>query len=111
MSLDPGGPITLYWIGSHDNSFYLANVPRAWSDALDNFHYASLVAGHDLNLPTPMRDAALRSLLAGVISEHPEVADGDLYVAGPEAAARLAEEFFLGLGLPKTRLFRTSRGL
>jgi CDP-4-dehydro-6-deoxyglucose reductase len=111
MSLDPVGPITLYWIGSHDKSFYLANVPRAWSDALDNFHYASLVAGHDLNLPTPVREAALRSLLAGVVSEHPEVADGDLYVAGPEAAARLAEEFFLGLGLPKTRLFRTSRGL
>jgi len=44
-------------------------------------------------------------MLEGIINAHPEVADGDLYIAGPEAASRVAENFFLGLGLPKTRVF------
>jgi hypothetical protein len=35
------------------------------------------------------------------------VSDGDLYIAGPESASKAAERFFLGLGLPKTRVFLT----
>jgi CDP-4-dehydro-6-deoxyglucose reductase len=105
MSLEPEETINLYWIGSGENSIYLPNVPRAWADALDNFRYTRLVAGHDLSNLTQLREAALRTMLEEIINAHPEVADGDLYIAGPEAASRVAENFFLGLGLPKTRVF------
>ncbi len=105
MSLEPEETINLYWIGSGESSIYLPNVPRAWADALDNFRYTRLVAGHDLSNLTQLREAALRTMLEGIINAHPEVADGDLYIAGPEAASRVAENFFLGLGLPKTRVF------
>jgi len=30
---------------------------------------------------------------------------GDIYLAGPEAATAVAERFFLGLGMPKSRVF------
>ena len=111
ISLDTAESINLYWIGSGDSSIYLPNIPRAWSDALDNFHYTALVAGHDLSRLTPVREEALRVMLKGILNEHPEVADGDVYIAGPESAATLTEQFFLDLGLPKTRVFLTYQSL
>ncbi len=111
MSLDAAEAIHLYWIGSSDSSIYLPNIPRAWADALDNFHYTALVAGHDLSHLTALREEALLTMLKGIINEHPEVTDGDVYIAGPEAASKLAERFFLGLGLPKTRVFISYQSL
>jgi len=108
MSLEPEDDINLYWIGSSEGSIYLHNVPRAWSDALDNFNYTRLVAGHDLSHLSPLREEALLAMLRGIINERPEVADGDIYIAGPDAASRVAEQFFLDLGLPKTRVFVAS---
>ncbi len=111
MSLEPDEAINLYWIGSGESSIYLPNIPRAWADALDNFRYTRLVAGHDLSHLTTLREDALLALLAGIVNEHPEIADGDLYIAGPEAATRTVERFFLAKGLPKTRVFLTGGNL
>ena len=111
MSLEPDEAIDLYWIGSDEFSIYLPNIPRAWADALDNFRYTRLVAGHDLSHLTTLREDALLAMLAGIVNEHPEIADGDLYVAGPEAATRTVECFFLAMGLPKTRVFLTGGNL
>ncbi len=111
MSLEPDEGINLYWIGSNDDSIYLPNIPRAWDDALDNFHYTKLVFGHDLTTLTAIREEALVKLVQGVINDHPEIADGDIYIAGPESASRVLEQLFLDLGLPKTRVFLTYRSL
>ena len=111
MSLEPEEGINLYWIGSNEASFYLPNIPRAWDDALDNFHYTKLVFGHDLTAMTAMREAALVKLVQGVVSECPDIGDGDIYIAGPESACRVVEALFLDLGLPKTRVFLTYRSL
>lgn len=104
MSLD-AERINLYWVGSEAASIYLPNVARAWADALDNFRYASLVAGYDLRAVSGSRDAALRALLQGVVDGDPGVREGDIYLAGPGSALAVAERFFLGLGLPKSRVF------
>jgi len=104
MSLD-AEEINLYWIGSDDGHVYMPNVARAWADALDNFHYASLLAGYDLRAVTGMRENALRATLLEIIHDRPDLKDGDIYLAGPESAVAVAEQFFLGLGLPKTRVF------
>lgn len=107
MSLEAAESIHLYWIGSSESSIYLPNIPRAWADALDNFHYTALVAGHDLSYLSVLREEVLMILLQGILNEHPEIIDGDIYIAGPEAASKLAEQFFRDLGLPKTRVFLT----
>jgi CDP-4-dehydro-6-deoxyglucose reductase len=111
MSLEPSEPISLCWIGSNEGSIYLPNIPRAWADALDNFRYVSLVAGHDLAHLTALREEALLAILQGIVNDNPGIADGDIYIAGPEAASRLAERLFLSLGLPKTRVFLSWHGL
>jgi CDP-4-dehydro-6-deoxyglucose reductase len=111
MSLDEAEAIHLYWIGSTESNIYLPNIPRAWADALDNFHYTPLLAGHDLSHMTGIREEALLGLLRGILNEHAEVTDGDVYIAGPESASKLVEQFFLDLGLTKTRVFVTYHNL
>lgn len=111
MSLSQPAPIHLFWIGSRDSDIYLPNIPRAWSDALDNFHYAALTAGFDLSHLTALREASLHALLEGILHQHPELTEGDVYIAGPESAGSLAEQFFLDAGLPRTRVFMTHRNL
>jgi CDP-4-dehydro-6-deoxyglucose reductase len=111
MSLEPSEPINLCWIGSNEGSLYLPNIPRAWADALDNFRYVSLIAGHDLAHLTALREEALLAILRGIVNDNPGIGDGDIYIAGPGAASQLAERFFLSLGLPKTRVFLSWHGL
>ena len=50
-------------------------------------------------------------MLKGIINGHPEMSDGDIYIAGPELVSRVSERFFLDLGLPKTRVFLTYKSL
>jgi CDP-4-dehydro-6-deoxyglucose reductase len=108
MSLEAAETIHLYWIGSHDSSIYLPNVGRAWDDALDNFDYTQLVADFDLANPNGKREEMLKALLLDFFKKHPDVIESDIYIAGPEAANSIAEQFFLELGLPKTRVFTSN---
>ena len=108
MSLEAAESIHLYWIGSRDSSIYLPNVGRAWADALDNFDYTQLLADFDLANPNGKREESLKTLLQGILKNHPDVIKSDIYIAGPEAANSIAEQFFLELGLPKTRVFTSS---
>lgn len=108
MSLEAAEAIHLYWIGSHESSVYLPNVGRAWADALDNFGYTQLVADFDLANPNGKREESLREILQGILINHPDVTAADIYIAGPHASCEIAEQFFLGLGLPKTRVFTSN---
>jgi len=105
MSLDTAEHIHLYWIGSHEHSIYMPNVGRAWSDALDNFHYSQLVANFDLENMSGKREDSLISILNDILNNNPDLSEGDVYIAGPETACKVSEQFFLDLGLPKTRVF------
>ena len=108
MSLEAAEAIHLYWIGSNDSSIYLPNVGRAWGDALDNFYYTQMVAGFDLTNPGGKREESLKAMLQGILNTHPDLTGGDIYIAGPGAASKIAEQFFLDLGLPKTRVFTSN---
>jgi len=44
-------------------------------------------------------------VLQGVVNDHADLLQSDVYLAGPETVATLAERYFLAQGLPKTRLF------
>lgn len=105
LSLDTGEAIHLYWIGSHDSNIYLPNVARAWADALDNFHYTALVAGYDLANLSGKREETLQTMLHGMIKDRDELLNSDVYISGQEPATRVAEQYFLDMGLPKARVF------
>jgi len=103
MSLD-AETIHLHWIGSSKAHIYLPNVARAWSDALDNFYYAEHVAGFDLRSISGRRKDNFLDQLGKIVEADQDLIQGDVYLAGPESALAIAEQFFLELGLPKTRV-------
>jgi CDP-4-dehydro-6-deoxyglucose reductase len=105
MSLDVAEAIHLYWVGSNDDSIYLPNVGRAWADALDNFYYTQLIAGFEMSNLAGKREESIKNILQGILHDHPNLTAGDVYLAGYEGAIRVAEQFFLDLGMPKSRVF------
>jgi CDP-4-dehydro-6-deoxyglucose reductase len=96
--------IHLHWTGSNREAIYLPNVARAWDDALDNFHYFEHVAGFDLRAVSGRREEKLESLLREIAGSDAGLMQGDVYLAGPASSVLLAEQFFLALGLPRTRV-------
>jgi CDP-4-dehydro-6-deoxyglucose reductase len=108
MSLDSAESIHLYWVASNESKFYLPNVGRAWADALDNFYYTQIAANFDLANPAGTRQESLKTLLQGILQQHPDMSEADIYIAGPQSANEITEQFFLDLGLPKIRVFTSS---
>ncbi|MFA6488781.1 MAG: FAD-binding oxidoreductase, partial [Sideroxydans sp.] len=104
MSLEVS-QIHLCWIASDSAQLYLPNVGRAWGDALDDFHYSEHIVDFDLRMMNTKRESALLHHLKDSFALHPEWMRGDVYLAGPGAAVAVAERFFAGLGLPKSRVF------
>lgn len=96
--------IHLHWIGSSQRHIYLPNVANAWRDALDNFHYEEHVAGFDLRTTGGKREETVLNKLEEIATADANLLQGDIYIAGPEAAVGIAEQYFLSRGLPKTRI-------
>ena len=96
--------IHLHWFGSSQKHIYLPNIVHAWKDALDNFHYTEHVAGFDLRSISEKREETLLNQLASIDAGDANLLQGDVYIAGPETVVAIAERFFLGRGLPKTRV-------
>ncbi len=109
MSLDTAEAINLWWVAADEDSLYMRNLGRSWMDALDNFHFSSIATGYDLRALTDKRADALRATLSALAENSPQLSEGEVYIAGPEAATEVARRFFLDLGLPGTRVF--SEGL
>ncbi|MCX7192950.1 MAG: 2Fe-2S iron-sulfur cluster-binding protein [Proteobacteria bacterium] len=103
MSLNAGS-VHLHWIASNQDNIYMPNLVRAWTDALDNFHYTEHVVGFDLRSVSGKRAESLLKQLEIIVDKDCRIIQSDVYLAGPESALNTAEQFFLGLGLPKTRV-------
>ncbi len=101
MALDMAEHMHLYWIATGENGHYLDNLCRSWTDALDNFDYTSLLApaGHS------NRTQALDEILARVPTEHPDLAEHDVYLASATSFADATEFYLLDHGLPAAQLF------
>jgi len=100
MALDVAESIHLYWLSGSVHGHYLANQCRAWSDALDNFHFTPV------SLPEAAADDPdqLARELERVVREHPGIRDLDVYVAGSVALLEAAERVFPRHGLPEDQL-------
>jgi CDP-4-dehydro-6-deoxyglucose reductase len=96
--------IHLHWFGSSKKHIYLPKVAHAWKDALDDFHYVEHVAGFDLRSVSGKREKTMLDQLDSINTGDANLLQGDIYIAGPESAVCIAEQFFLGRGLPKTRV-------
>ncbi len=103
MALNAAESIHLYWIALHKGSHYLHNLCRSWADALDNFHYTSLVIEQGASEAVDKKRTT--ELMMRVVDDHPDLSEFDVYVAGPEAVVAAIEFLLLDQGLPETQLF------
>lgn len=76
MSLELAESAHLYWLATVEGGHYLSNWCRAWSDALDNFHYRELAADS-------LSDSGMDRALERVVADHPDLDRFDVYVSGP----------------------------
>ncbi len=100
MALDVTDSLHLYWIAPPGHGHYLSNLCRAWTDALDNFHFTPLAL--------PQADVIdverFKAELLRVVHDHPLLRDCDVYVAGAPALLEAARELLVGRGLPEEQL-------
>lgn len=97
MTMDDTASISLYWLATRADGHFLANQCRAWSDALDNFHYA-LHSAADMN--TGAR-SVVQAMQADIF-----VADSDFYLAGPEMFVQKAQADLRDAGVSEQNIFK-----
>ncbi len=87
MSLELAETMHLYWAAS-DLGHYQDNLCRAWTDALDNFHY------HPLDTAP-----GGKRVCEAILANHPDLSHTDLYATGPSHFLRSLEDGALARGL------------
>jgi CDP-4-dehydro-6-deoxyglucose reductase len=93
MSLEFVESMDLHWLAD-EAGHYQDNLCRAWTDALDNFHYVP-------HAPTEDLDALLKS----IVLDYPDLHRFDVYAAGTAAQLGRAHAFFVDAGLPEASWF------
>ncbi|MGO9444834.1 MAG: 2Fe-2S iron-sulfur cluster-binding protein [Thiobacillaceae bacterium] len=78
MARETAEDMLLVWAGYPPNGHYMANLCRAWTDALDNFRFDPInIAGQD-----PQHEAV--QVVDSLLVDHPESRTYDIYLAGPD---------------------------
>jgi len=93
MSLEIAESMDLHWVAD-DAGHYQDNLCRAWTDALDNFNYVPHAQPDDLD-----------ALLAGIVTDYPDMHRFDVYASGTAAQLERARAHCLEAGLPEPRWF------
>jgi CDP-4-dehydro-6-deoxyglucose reductase len=95
MARESADDLVLMWGASTADGHYMNNLCRAWTDALENFHYLPLSTSDDAEV-----SLAVEKLLM----EYPKARQYDFYLAGPEALLAPAMAQLLAAGIPKSKL-------
>ncbi len=99
MALDAAENLHLYWVAL-ENGHYLHNLCRAWTDALDNFHYTALIA----------KSATPDALFPQLDKDYSNLQSFDVYLAGPAAFVSAAIAPLLARGLPPDQMLTCRLG-
>jgi CDP-4-dehydro-6-deoxyglucose reductase len=99
MARESAEDMVLAWGASAADGHYMNNLCRAWTDALENFHY----------LPVAMADAGsaeagVARLVEKLLAEYPKARQADFYLAGPETYIAPAMAQLLAAGFSKSQL-------
>lgn len=99
MTLDSSEQYHLFWIVCGHQTHYLHNLCRAWTDALDNFRYTPL----EIESETDMN--GLRNQLRQLSRLYHDLAEYQIYVAGPHKLVHATEEYVLSRQFPQQQFF------
>ncbi len=95
MALNAAESISLYWITDAEHGHYMHNLCRSWSDALDNFRYAALVASSE---------AELTQRIGDILGETQGLTGHETYIAGSAVQSVMIAERLRQHGLPQAQL-------
>jgi CDP-4-dehydro-6-deoxyglucose reductase len=97
--------IHLYWGARSRAELYLDELPRRWAREHEHIHYRRALS-EDQDVAG---GGAFHGLVhEAVISDHPDLAEFDVYMSGPPAMIEAAKKAFALHGLPSDRLFYDS---
>jgi len=95
MSLDAAPSMSLFWLATHPDGHFMANLCRAWTEALDGFE-TSLLAHPDAVEGARQVAAAMRADLFDI--------DCDFYLAGPAAFVDTLAGTLQRFGVPPAQI-------
>ncbi len=99
MARESAEDIILAWGASSADGHYMNNLCRAWTDALENFHYLPVFM---TTPPSPAEGATL--VIDKLLAQFPQVRRFDLYLAGPEDFIAAATEKLTAAGFNPKQL-------
>lgn len=104
MQLEQAEQIHLYWLVDKNDSHYLHNLVRSWSDAFDNFFYHP-ASVKNIEQPEPLSAAVEEMLL-----QHPSIEQCDYYIAGNATFAAITRDLLIRRGVPEQQVHTSSPG-
>lgn len=102
--LGGGRRLHLYWGARGARDLYLRALPEAWAAREPGFGWTPV-----LSEPDPAWSGRRGWVHEALLADHArDLADHDVYMAGPPAMCRAAREAFVAAGLPEAQLFYDS---
>lgn len=98
MTLDTAEYIHLFWIVTDNNTHYLQNQCRAWTDALDNFRYTPL------KIKDSSSEELLNDRLEQITQVYHRLSEHDIYVDGSKPFIEKATRFLENNGVSETQI-------
>ncbi|MBI3561044.1 MAG: 2Fe-2S iron-sulfur cluster binding domain-containing protein [Gammaproteobacteria bacterium] len=98
VTLDAAQSLHLYWVASHKDKIYLENQCRAWSDALETFHYTPMISHGDSN-------KAASDLVTQLMQDYPSLSNMHYYIAGDSRVINCAQEALVKHGAERNWIF------
>lgn len=99
MARESAEDLALVWAATTEDGHYMANLCRAWGDALENFHYLPVSVAS-----SPTETDAAEKVVESILQSFPKARQLDLYLAGPESHVAPAREKLLAAGFPAAKL-------
>ena len=93
-------PMHLYWGVRSERDLYLRELPERWVREHANFRFVPV-----LSEPDPDWQGRTGWVHEAVLADHPNVADFDLYMAGPPPMIVAAREAFRAAGMPDAQMY------
>lgn len=90
----------LYWGVRQARDLYLPALPEAWTREHANVQFTPV-----LSEPDAAWSGRIGWVHETVIADHPDLADYDVYMAGPPPMIQAAKQAFLAAGLPYEQLY------
>ncbi len=97
MQLEHAERTHLYWIVDKNESHYMHNLARSWSDAFDHFHYVPISTGTD--------PAAMTRTVMDVVSHHPDINISDNYIAGNATFVEISGDALSRSNVPAQQIY------